>query len=709
MHSRGARCPSDQRPVRQRKGFLTRKTRRPILVALAIAAITLPSIGDASAQFRGGFGGGGFGGGGFGRSGGGGGFGGGMGGRMNMPRGGGGGDFAGPGNAVRMRPNIGRVQGPRREGVTTTSNRIAKPPKAEGSTGPKGEGMNRPPKGCRSGDCKPKDPGRKPPRNPDWPGDVVGKPPKHRPPYVPPTRIVEDVAGPQIIQRSSRQFQPSGNNNRMAQSAPYRRAPGGMPPAGEARFVPDQVLCVLQGNLTDPEIDRFLLQNRLARTASGAQRVGLLGAQVFRYRITDGRPVRTVIAALERDARVLSVQPNYIFLTGQGASAFSVEAAASVPSSAMELDRGDASALQSRSRGLSGLPSRPDAPQAAPTLKAAANSPAYATASEPTASETAATENAAKEAKPAVEPVAPVAAAPEPAAPAMSSMQYAITKLQVQQAHRMARGERVLVAVIDSRIDSAHPELDGAIVKQIDVLDDKDAKPHAHGTAMAGAIVAKSRLTGVAPGARVVAVRAFTGTSSGSASSTSYDLARAVDRAVTEGARVINLSFAGPQDPMLQQSLKSARDKGIVLIAAAGNAGPKSAPLYPAADPSVIAVTATDADDKVYKGANRGKYIAVAAPGVDILVPAPERNYELSTGTSVAAAHVSGVAALLLARNPSLNPDNVRQILTDSARSMGPKGQDEYGAGLTDAYKAVLTLDPSGTAQGPAASAAPTR
>jgi subtilisin family serine protease len=347
-------------------------------------------------------------------------------------------------------------------------------------------------------------------------------------------------------------------------------------------------------------------------------------------------------------------------------------------------------------------------------LKAAASSPIYATASEPVANQAPPSEAAAaKEAKATAEPVnaTPAALAPtarEPAAPAMLSMQYAITKLQVQQAHRVGRGERVLVAVIDSRIDAAHPELDGTIVKQIDVLDDKDAKPHAHGTAMAGAIVAKSQLTGVAPGARVVAVRAFSNTSAGGASSTSFDLARAVDRAVAEGARVINLSFAGPQDPILQQSLKMARDKGIVLIAAAGNAGPKSAPLYPAADPNVIAVTATDSDDQVYKGANRGKHIAVAAPGVDILVPAPEQNYELSTGTSVAAAHVSGVAALLLARNPALSPDNVRQILTDSARSMGPKGQGEYGAGLTDAYKA-LTLDPSAAARGPAASAAPPR
>ena len=116
------------------------------------------------------------------------------------------------------------------------------------------------------------------------------------------------------------------------------------------------------------------------------------------------------------------------------------------------------------------------------------------------------------------------------------------------------------------------------------------------------------------------------------------------------------MSFAGPKDPSLERALKLAYDKGIVLIAAAGNAGPKSPPLFPGADPNVIAVTATDVDDKLFTGANRGKYISVAAPGVDILVPAPEGTYQLTTGTSVAAAEVSGIVALLLERNPKLTP-----------------------------------------------------
>ena len=114
-----------------------------------------------------------------------------------------------------------------------------------------------------------------------------------------------------------------------------------------------------------------------------------------------------------------------------------------------------------------------------------------------------------------------------------------------------------------------------------------------------------------------------------------------------------------------------------MLIAAAGNAGAKSPPLFPGADPLVIAVTATDVDDKLFTGANRGKYISVAAPGVDILVPAPENTYQITTGTSVAAAEVSGIVALLLERNPKLTPADVRRILQASARRLGAGERDD--------------------------------
>src|SRR4051812_21079323 len=98
---------------------------------------------------------------------------------------------------------------------------------------------------------------------------------------------------------------------------------------------------------------------------------------------------------------------------------------------------------------------------------------------------------------------------------------------------------------------------------------------------------------------------------------------------------------------------------------------------------TLIAVTATDVDDKLFIGANRGRYVSVAAPGVDILVPAPENTYQLITGTSVAAAEVSGIVALLLQRNPKLTPADIRRILTVSAKRLAPGGQrdDNFGSG----------------------------
>jgi subtilisin family serine protease len=140
--------------------------------------------------------------------------------------------------------------------------------------------------------------------------------------------------------------------------------------------------------------------------------------------------------------------------------------------------------------------------------------------------------------------------------------------------------------------------------------------------------------------------------------------------------------------------MRNAAAKGIVLIAASGNMGPKSPPLYPAADPNVIAVTATDETDRLFPQAVRGPHVAVAAPGVDVAVPAPGDAYQLTTGTSVAAAHVSGVAALLLERHPSVNARTVLEVLTSTARNLNPKGRDDqYGWGLIDPGAALQELE----------------
>jgi len=271
--------------------------------------------------------------------------------------------------------------------------------------------------------------------------------------------------------------------------------------------------------------------------------------------------------------------------------------------------------------------------------------------------------------------------------------QYVVNKLHLTDVHRIAIGADVPIAVIDSEIDARHPELAGAVIAEFDAIHNKD-KPHAHGTGMAGAIAAHRRLTGVAPGARILAIHAFSSSSKDSAEATSAHILAGIDWAIAKGARIINMSFAGPDDPMMQLALQRAHDKGVILIAAAGNAGAKSPPLYPAADPNVIAVTATDSNDKLMPQANQGPYVTVAAPGVDILEPAPNAGYQLTTGTSVAAAHVSGLVALLLDREPRLDAAAVLDILTSSARDPAHHGRnDQFGYGVVDPSRAIKALD----------------
>jgi subtilisin family serine protease len=356
------------------------------------------------------------------------------------------------------------------------------------------------------------------------------------------------------------------------------------------------------------QADEMARRHRLTRIE--AQNFPLLGSTIGRFRITDGRSVRTVQAELASDTDVRSVQPNFRYL------------------------------LQDQK----------------------------------------------------------AAAAPSEGDPA----QYALAKLRLPQAHALARGGNVIVAVIDSGIDVGHPELAGAIADTFDALGSKEG-PHVHGTGIAGVIVAHARLMGSAPLAKILAIRAFGATSSG-AESSSFVILKSLDYAAAHGARIVNMSFAGPKDPVIERGLAAATAKGMVLVAASGNAGAKSPPLYPAADPDVIAVSATDASDKLFPASNRGPYIAVAAPGVDIFLPAPDGKYQMTSGTSFSAAYISGLAALMLERNPALKPEQLRTILTKTARDLGAPGRDDlFGAGEADAYAAVsaVQIDPVPIAAAP--------
>jgi subtilisin family serine protease len=269
--------------------------------------------------------------------------------------------------------------------------------------------------------------------------------------------------------------------------------------------------------------------------------------------------------------------------------------------------------------------------------------------------------------------------------------QYAVAQLKLPQAHQLARGMNVTIAVIDSGVDVKHPELANSVADSFDALGSKEG-PHVHGTGIAGAIVAHARLMGSAPEARLLAIRAF-GVGSKGAESTSYVILRGLDYAAEHGAQIINMSFAGPKDPLIERGVAATAARGILMVAAAGNAGAKSPPLYPAANPNVIAVSGTDAQEKLFTASNRGNHIAIAAPGADIFLPAPDEKYQITSGTSFSAAYISGVAALLLERNPALKPGDVRAILMKTASDLGAPGRDDlFGAGKADAFAAVTAV-----------------
>jgi len=269
--------------------------------------------------------------------------------------------------------------------------------------------------------------------------------------------------------------------------------------------------------------------------------------------------------------------------------------------------------------------------------------------------------------------------APAAQSSAAPPLQYSLASLRLPQAHGVARGDAVLVGMIDSAVDPNHPDLDGTIAAIFDATAGGPGA-HPHGTAVASLIAGHGKLTGSAPAARLLVARAFDNRNS---KGNSFTVLKSIDWLAGRGARIINMSFAGAADPTVRRLINAAYARGIVLIAAAGNAGPNSPPLYPAAEPKVIAVTATDSGDRLYGAANRGGYIAVAAPGVDVFVAAPDGGYGIQSGTSFSAAEISGIAALMIQRHPKLTPDQLRAQLVASARAAGA------GVKVADAYRAV--------------------
>jgi hypothetical protein len=244
---------------------------------------------------------------------------------------------------------------------------------------------------------------------------------------------------------------------------------------------------------------------------------------------------------------------------------------------------------------------------------------------------------------------------------------------------KQASGENVRIAVIDTGIDDSNPALAGVIAGQLDAMPDVPIKKRDHGTSVDGLIAGVGALEGMAPGARIYHARAFE-----SGKSTMDIILSALDWAADQDVRIINMSFVGPKNDLFGVACRNARALGIVLVAAAGNNGPMAPYGYPAAFEGVIAVTATDAGDGLMPQANRGAYVFISAPGVEMVAPSGAGS-DVVTGTSFAAAIVTGAIANLLHAVPDRTADSIEKALAATAKDLGPKGRDnDFGYGLLD-------------------------
>lgn len=286
---------------------------------------------------------------------------------------------------------------------------------------------------------------------------------------------------------------------------------------------------------------------------------------------------------------------------------------------------------------------------------------------------------------------APATAPPAAAAVAFNDpyfgLQHGFAAIDAGSAQRWSDGSGIRVAIVDTGVDAAHPDLAGRIVVQRDFVTDRpDARAgNRHGTEVAGVIVAVANnglgIVGVAPGTRILSYRACwpVRADDGAARCDTFTLAQALGAAIASGAPLINLSLGGPADPLLEQLLAFALAHGRIVVGALPPGGRTDG--FPVDVAGVVAVGS--AGDPLPAGS-----AALAAPGRDILTLEPGGHYDYASGSSLAAAHVTGAIALLLGLDRHLAARSAWSLLEAS----------RGGAGATiDACKAVQAL---GHAQG---------
>lgn len=280
--------------------------------------------------------------------------------------------------------------------------------------------------------------------------------------------------------------------------------------------------------------------------------------------------------------------------------------------------------------------------------------------------------------------------APAPPNDTFYSQQWALPRIGAEAAWARTRGAGVTVAVLDTGVDYIHPDLAGRVDLGRDFVD-RDDDPmdvQGHGTHVAGIVAAAAGdgfgIAGIAPEARILAVRVLDSDGAGNYSQVADGIVHAADR----GARVINLSLGGDEESrLLGAAVDYAASRGAIVTCATGNDGRTSIG-YPARSESCLAVGATDELDRHAHFSNRGAGIDLVAPGASILSTVPGATHDSWDGTSMSAPYAAGVAALLASQG--LGRRQVVDTLLATARDLGPAGRDTtFGAGRIDAAAAT--------------------
>jgi hypothetical protein len=267
-------------------------------------------------------------------------------------------------------------------------------------------------------------------------------------------------------------------------------------------------------------------------------------------------------------------------------------------------------------------------------------------------------------------------------------LQRGFQQMDVAEAHPWSRGEGVKIAIIDTGADILHPDLRGSIAAAANFVDADDAqfRRDRHGTEMAGVIAAvannREGIVGIAPNARLLIFKACWQARAGidDARCNSFTLARALAAAFDAHAQVINLSLAGPGDPLLGGLIREGQRRGVLFVGAATDAS--EAPNGLLAQAGVIEVASAES-----AGSDIGPVLY--APGREILTLLPGGHYDFASGPSIATAQVSGVVALMLAREPGLSAVEAYRLLRDTS---APLATAEGGVKGVDACAAIVTL-----------------